>query len=181
MIRGLNKITTASGLGYVMSSYTAHTGGFDDAEVEAKDVAAHLTLSGLVVFAPIAYGPGIHRHMTCWPGTADSKYLMSHEFWMPICERFFRKCDYGIVATTKGWHKSVGIAIELGAISAAGKPVWFYDPEAEAILSIAEAGDKWPEEMEQLLKLAAENFGRHLNTSNDAYTQGIAAVLAQGA
>lgn len=155
MIRGLNKLTASPGLGYLMSSYTAHPGGFDAAEEDAKDIAAQLMLAGLVVFAPIAYGPGIHKHMRLWEGDHE-KHLMSHEFWMPICERYYERCDYGIVAMTDGWHKSEGIAIELFALTRLGLPVHFYDPKAERILNLGEMEADWSEEIGELLELSVK-------------------------
>jgi len=179
MIRGLNKLTASAGLGYVMSSYSAHH-NMEEAATEAKQIAADLMLAGLAVFVPIAYGPGIEKFMLRNRPSEES-YIQSHEFWMPIDERFFRKCDYGLVTTTYGWHRSTGIAIEIGALAAMGTPIWFYDAAEGAILSIKEAGDKWPDEMSELLTLAARKFGSHLNASNDAYRQGVAAVLAAAA
>lgn len=176
MIRGLNKITASAGLGYVMSSYTAHE-GLEEAAVDAKQIAADLMIAGLVVFVPIAYGPGIEKFMLR-SRPFEKEYIQSHEFWMPIDERFFRKCDYGIVATTHGWHRSTGIAIEIGALVEAGKPIWFYDVENEAILTLKEGGDKWPDEMGELIELAAQKCGNHLNSDSSIYSKALAETLA---
>ena len=151
MIRGLNKLTSTDGLGYVMSSYTSHPDGFDAAEDQALEIAATLTHAGLVVFVPIAYGPAIERKMSAAFSDKESvAYHRSHELWMPICERFFQRCDYAIIAMTPGWYSSIGIAIEYDYLTARGVPIYFYDVSAERILSWGEAYEEFFEEMEEL-------------------------------
>lgn len=172
MIRGLNKITESAGLGYLMSSYTSHIDA-TLAEQEAKEIAANLMQSGLVVFAPIAYGPGIEKNITGFDGS-DEKYIKSHEFWMPICERFFERCDYGIIATTSGWHKSVGIAIELFSLTMAGVPIWVFDINENRILTLDEAADKFEDEVEELIQRASELRIKHLTAETATYTEALA-------
>lgn len=177
MIRGLNKITKASGLGYLMSSYTSHH-DMTLAEQEAKEIAARFIQSGLVVFAPIAYGPGIEPNITGLFGEADEKYIKSHEFWMPICERFFERCDYGIIAMTSGWHKSTGIAIELYALSFTGVPVWFYDVANDHVLTFGEVGERYELELEELLKRSKELQLSHLNMNAEIENEAVGLAIA---
>ena len=178
MIRGLNKLIMPDGLGYLMSSYTAHPGGFDAAELEAKEIAADMMRAGLVVFAPIAYGPGIDKLMTVGMHKDDADYFRSHEFWMPICERFFERCDYGIIATTPGWHKSTGIAIEFYALTRAGVPIWFYDINDGRILTYEEAAKKWEHELEEMLRRAKELKLAYLNSGTEFMTKAVSLVIA---
>jgi hypothetical protein len=177
MIRGLNKLTAPDGLGYLMSSYTSHPDGFDAAELQAREIAADMLRAGLVVFAPIAYGPGIDKLLTVGMHKEDADYFRSHEFWMPICERFFERCDYGIIATTPGWHKSQGIAIEFYALTQGGVPIWFYDWDEAKILNYDEAAKKWEREMEEFLRRAAELKDTHLNSATYVMTEAIAMVI----
>ena len=163
MIRGLNKLTATCGLGYVMSSYTAHR-NLQQAELDARNVAADLMSAGLVVYAPIAYGPVIERVLL---EGESCPYIQSHEFWMPACERFLRRCDYGILATTPNWHKSTGIAVEIGAMIALNMPVWLYDFAEKAIFTVEEASAKWPEKIHDLMLLAVESFEKNLVTKID--------------
>lgn len=175
MIRGLNKITESAGLGYLMSSYTSHIDA-TLAEQEAKEIAANLMQSGLVVFAPIAYGPGIEKNITGFDGS-DEKYIKSHEFWMPICERFFTRCDYGIIATTPGWHKSTGIAIELYALSSRNVPIWFYDVMKGQFLTLEEAYERWPDEYAELLQRAHDLKDKHLTYVSEIDARALGEVL----
>ena len=168
MIRGLNKLVNTDGLGYLMSAYTAHPKGFDAAEAEAKEIAADLMLAGLVVFAPIAYGPGIERPMTKGMSKDDVSHYRSHEFWMPICERFYLRCNYGIVAMTPGWSTSKGIAIEYGFLVNAHIPVHFYDVQNERILSWGEAYEEFTDEIDELAYLSAdEGLPSYLQAAHD--------------
>lgn len=181
MIRGLNKLTASPGLGYMMSSFTSHPGGFATAEGDAKEIAAKLTTAGLVVFAPIAYGPGLHVYMDeSWNDKDKTKYLISHEFWMPICERFYERCDYGVVAMTDGWHKSEGIAIEMFALARRDVPIHFYDPATERILNLGEMERDYAEEMEELLALAAERgVAPYLAEATGTSSEALAVTLTE--
>lgn len=179
MLLGLNKLTRPQGLGYLMSSYTAHPGGFDEAEADAKQIAADMLQSGLVVFAPIAYGPGIDKVLVddLMQVVGDADYYRSHEFWMPICERFFTRCDYGIIATTPGWHKSTGIAIELYALSSRNVPIWFYDVMKGQFLTLEEAYERWPDEYAELLQRAHDLKDKHLTYVSEIDARALGEVL----
>jgi hypothetical protein len=184
MIRGLNKIVEPQGLGYMMSTYTAHPGGFEVAEMDATKIAAKLMAAGLVVFAPISYGPGIEREMIGeigGPAQAGFKlthedYIRSHEFWMPICERFYQRCDYAILAMTPGWVQSKGVAIEFYALLRAGIPIYFYDPDTESIMTMGELNDIAEEEFEALQARSAE-IGTPFYLHEAADTQVEAALM----
>jgi len=170
MIKGLNKITEAAGLGYLMSSYTSHPAGFGAAQEDAEGIAADMLQAGLVVFAPIAYGPALDRRMCGEVLPSDSRYYRSHEFWMPICERFFERCDYGIIAMTPGWEKSQGIAIELFDLTRRRVPVWFYDQRERRIMTFNEAAEEREDELEELMQRAGELQTKHLNSATEVYT-----------
>jgi hypothetical protein len=176
MIRGLNKITESAGLGYMMSSYTAHT-SFADAERDAKQIAADLLLAGLVVFAPIAYAPAIERIMLEGMLDEDKKAIQSHEFWMPLDERFFERCDYGLLAMTPGWYKSQGIAIEVFALAQAGTPIWFYNDQTSRIMTMDEVNEDFGAELEELLNNAKKLQSKHLNSLTARTTTALAEVL----
>jgi len=182
MIRGLNKLTDPQGLGYLMSSYTSHPAGFDDAADDAAVIAAKLLVAGLVVFAPIAYGPGIEKYIEAGRPLADDDlaYYRSHEFWMPICERFYQRCDYGIIATTSGWQKSKGIAIELSALTRAGIPVHFYDVKREHLYNLLEYCEVQPEEVNDLIALSIKmDIPYYLTESAENQREGLDETLAK--
>lgn len=179
MIRGLNKISDASGLGYLISSYTAHPGGAEGARSDAQGIAAALTLTGLVVFAPIAYGPQLEELILRDADPEDHAYLRSHEFWMPICERLYTRCDYGIVATTPGWQRSKGIAIEIYALARNNTPLYLYDTNAQRILTFSEADNALSDELTALLELSAEvSSPGYLTELAEARSEGIAAGIS---
>ena len=179
MIRGLNKISNFAGLGYMMSTFTSHPGGPPQAVEDAAEAAASLMRAGLVVFAPVAYSGEIAKRMARGFLTgSDEKYFNSHELWMPICERFYERCDYGIIVTTPGWSESKGIAIELAALTQSGVPLHFYDADEMHILNLEEANKKWPQEFEDLLVLAvAEADPDYLPSSLTAQSLALAAVI----
>jgi hypothetical protein len=180
MIRGLNKINASPGLGYMMSTYTSHPGGPAQAVMDAAEAAAALMRSGLVVFAPVAYSGEVAKHMARGFLTeGDAKYFNSHELWMPICERFYERCDYGIIATTPGWFESKGIAIELAALTQSGVPIHFYDTDEMHIHNLDEARLKWPQEIEDLLVLAAtEAAPAYLPTTLVAQSLTVADIIS---
>jgi len=178
MIRGLNKLTNPAGLGYVMSSYTSHPSGLVQAHEDAKQVAGALLSSGLVVFVPIAYGPAIEPHIINWGD--DKKYIQSHEFWMPVDERFYERCDYALIATTPGWHKSKGMAIELSALTRAGIPIHFYDVNREQVYNLLEYGELHSEEVDDFIALSIEmNIPNYLTESVSNQCEALQQTLAE--
>ena len=180
MIRGLNKITDASGLGYMMSSYTSHPGGPAEAKADAQRLAASLTICGLVVFAPIAYGPEIEQLMLDAADTEDHNYLKSHEFWMPICERFYSRCDYGVICTTPGWQRSKGIAIEIYALACESIPIFIFDTNNMRLLHPMEAEGALRDDFQSLVDLAVEVGGPgYLAQLAEGYSQGLGVGISE--
>ena len=156
MIRGLNKVQEFGGLGYVASTYTSHPDGAEAAYDLAKRIAADLISAGLVVFVPVAYGPGIEREITGW--LDDKDYIQSHEFWMAIDERFYSRCDYMIIAMTPGWENSTGMAIEMFDASRRHMPIYFYDPDGQHIYAPGEISEseKFRDALDGLARKAVE-------------------------
>ena len=136
-------------------------------------------LNGLVVFAPIAYAPGIEKMMMDGMVEEDRAALQTHEFWMPIDERFFERCDYGILAMTPGWFKSTGIAIEFYTLCKAGTPVWFYDLQDERIMTIVEVADEFESEFDALVERAADVKMAHLNFDGERQSVELGALFGR--
>ena len=172
MIRGLNKMVDLSGLGYMMSTYASHSGGPKQAADDAGKAAAELLLSGLTVISPIVHSHAIEEHLVrhAYLTSGDMDYFRSHEFWMPIDERIFERCDYGIVAMTKGWCWSTGIAMEIRGLAQRGIPIYFLDLEEYAVYTLDEMrGGKWAEEFGDLVtKAITDGYKGYMPSTADA-------------
>ena len=150
------------------SPYTNHPTELDKYCDLAADAGARLHEAGLVLVAPIVLG---HR---MWKTMPDMKYTRSHEMWMPICERIFQRCDYGIVCMLNGWEQSKGSALEVFIMSASKKQVLFYEPQEQYIRTLQEMYDAYPMEMGSMMELAAWNIEKvpsmHMRSADQSGT-----------
>jgi hypothetical protein len=108
------------GFYYLATVYSKHPDGLEAAFAEAAKEAARFLLAGIPVFCPIAMSHPIAVHGGL--GATD------HEFWMKADRPFMQAAKGLIVCRMPGWEESRGIAEEIEAFRAAGKPVLFYDP-----------------------------------------------------
>lgn len=168
MISGLNKIVLSNGLGYFMSPYTKHPTELDKYCDLTAAACSILHEAGLVLIAPIVQGHPMWKYMP------DNKYTRSHEMWMPICERIFMRCDYGVVCMLEGWDQSMGMALEVFIMSSGGKQVLFFDPSLLVLRTMQEMYDACPIEMGEMIKNAAANLGKvpsmHLRAKDQGKT-----------
>ncbi len=164
MINGISKISAIGGMGYLASPYSkfkAREGcsdklsDFDWAAHDIEAIAGKMLLSGIVVISPIASSHYISKHLQSTPGV-DKSFINSHAFWMPIDERLYNRCDYGIMAMMDSWEISTGMAIEFGQLTASGKQVLFYDPRDFTLYTVGEVSRAYQEQLADFLKLSAE-------------------------
>ena len=106
---------------YLGTPYSKYRGGLDAAASEAARIAANLLKRGVIVYSPIA-----HSHAVAEAGTIDP---VDHDLWVRADAPFVQAASALIVATMDGWQESRGLAHEIAAFTAAGKPVVYLDPE----------------------------------------------------
>lgn len=106
---------------YVGTPYSKYVDGIDAAFVEAAKLTARLMRKGLKVYSPIA-----HTHPLAMYGKIDP---MDHSIWLPFDGAMMDKADAMIVAMMFGWEDSKGVRHEIDVFTAAGKPVFFLNPD----------------------------------------------------
>lgn len=112
---------TAPGLIYLATPYTHYPHGIVRAFEDASALAARLIQQGLRVYSPIAHTHPIAVHGGISP--------VDHEIWLPFDETMMAAADTLYVAEMAGWHRSRGIAHEIGVFERAGKPIYMLDPD----------------------------------------------------
>ena len=106
---------------YVATPYSRYADGLEAACAAACRVTAALIRERLPVFSPIA-----HSHSISLIGDLDP---LSHEIWLAADAPLMAAAHGLIVVELPGWDESVGIAHEIEAFEAEGKPVVHLDPE----------------------------------------------------
>lgn len=107
---------------YVATPYTKYPGGIEEAFREACRVTAVLMRQGAKVFSPIA-----HTHPIATYGGIDPK---DWEFWMAADAPLMEAASGLIVVMMPGWEESAGVAAEIEAFKAAGKPIYYRTMES---------------------------------------------------
>lgn len=111
----------AAGLVYLATPYSKYPGGIEKAFRDASALTAQLLVAGVAVYSPIA-----HTHPVAVHGGIDP---LDHDIWLPFDEAMMAKADVLAVAHMAGWRESRGVAFEVAAFEAAGKPIFDLDPE----------------------------------------------------
>jgi hypothetical protein len=106
---------------YVASPYTKYPGGIDIAHVDICRITAELIKRGVPVYSPI-----VHTHPIARFGDIDP---LSHEIWLAADAPLMDSAFALIVVKMTGWGVSYGVSEEMKRFAAAGKPIWFLDPE----------------------------------------------------
>lgn len=106
---------------YLATVYSSHSDGLVVAFEEAAKITASLLKRGIRVFSPIT-----HFHPIAVYGGLDPS---DHTIWLPADAPFMQAAVGLIVAKMPNWEKSVGIAAELKAFRAEGKPVLYMEIE----------------------------------------------------
>jgi hypothetical protein len=105
---------------YLGTVYSKHTGGIEQAFVEASQQAAILTLAGVPVFSPIA-----HTHPIAIHGNIDP---LDHAIWLEADRTLMEAAKGMIVCMMEGWRQSYGIDHEIKAFQRMGKPIIYMTP-----------------------------------------------------
>ena len=106
---------------YVATPYSKFPGGIFEAYREACRQTAVLIRAGVPAFSPIA-----HTHGVAIEGNIDP---MSHDIWLPADAPMMEAAGGLIVCMMEGWDTSYGIAHEIEAFKAAGKPIVYMWPD----------------------------------------------------
>lgn len=110
---------------YFASPYSRYADGIWPAYKEAARIAGRLVDSGVTIYSPI-----VHTHPLAIYGDLDP---LAHAQWMTFDAPFMRVCGGLIVACMDGWRESKGVAEEIIAFRAAGKPILYCDPRTLAV------------------------------------------------
>lgn len=106
---------------YLATPYTKYPKGIDAAFEHAAALTAGLIRAGVKAYSPIA-----HTHPVAIHGGIDP---LDHSIWLPFDETMMGFADCLVVAHLEGWDTSFGIAEEVKAFEAAGKPIFDLDPD----------------------------------------------------
>ncbi|WP_111418484.1 DUF1937 family protein [Rhodoplanes roseus] len=110
---------------YVATPYSKFPGGLDAAFMAAARITGDLARRGVRVFSPIAHSHPIAVHAEIDP--------LDHAFWLPFDAPMMAAADALIVVRLPGWDSSVGVRHEIDAFTAAGKPIWWCNPDTGAL------------------------------------------------
>ena len=106
---------------YLATPYSKYPGGLEAAYREACR-AANLVRemrARIRVYCPIETSHPIAMSLRIDP--------LDHAFWMSVCRPFMERADRLIVVKMMGWQDSRGIAEEIQAFEAMGKPIEYLD------------------------------------------------------
>jgi hypothetical protein len=106
---------------YVASPYTKYPDGIWEAYKQIARLTGQLIKKGIKAYSPIA-----HCHPLAIYAQIDP---IDHEFWMDADAPFMAVADALIVARMTGWNDSVGVKKEIETFKAAGKPIYWLDPD----------------------------------------------------
>lgn len=87
---------------------------------QAVIAAADMIKAGVPAFSPI-----VHSHPIALIGKIDP---LDHEIWLPADAPLMAAARGLVVYQMDGWDESYGVAVEIDAFRAAGKPVIFWRP-----------------------------------------------------
>jgi hypothetical protein len=107
-------------LAYLATPYSKFPHGIVVAWQAACRLAGRLIKAGTNCYSPIA-----HAHCVACYGGLDP---LDHDLWMSLDQTMMDRCDVLLVAHLESWEVSRGIAIEVAAFEAAGKPIFDLDP-----------------------------------------------------
>lgn len=93
----------------------------DDLEAAAT-VAANIAARLAQATHGAVFSPIVHGHALCRAGNLDP--LKDSVAWEALNGRMVEECDIIVVAHMHGWDESDGVAAEVIAFTAAGKPVF---------------------------------------------------------
>lgn len=100
---------------YVATPYSKFEAGIDVAFEQACRATAHLIAHGIAAYSPI-----VHMHPVAVHGGLDP---LDHAMWMAADAPMIAAAAGLIVVQMPGWLESLGVAMEIEAFHAAGKPI----------------------------------------------------------
>lgn len=106
-------------LWYLATPYSKYPAGIEAAFRDAAKATADLLRAGVSVYSPIA-----HTHPVAVYGKVDP---FDHDIWLPFDAAMMERADGIIVLKMTTWDESRGIAYEIEAFKAAGKPIVYLD------------------------------------------------------
>jgi hypothetical protein len=117
----LGDLRDRPGFVYLATPYTNFAAGRDAAFQMAAFYAGLLLKAGFPAFSPIAHSHPIARAV----GIDET----DHALWVAADRPFVEAASALIVLTLDGWRESRGVAHEIAAFSAAGKPIVYAAPD----------------------------------------------------
>jgi len=105
---------------YLATPYSKYPGGLDAAFRLACEETARLIKADVPVYSPIA-----HSHPVAVAGDMDP---LDHSVWLPADKPMMDAASGLIVLEADGWRESYGMACEIEAFRAAGKPIVHMTP-----------------------------------------------------
>ena len=106
---------------YLASPYSKYPAGIERAFEDISAIAGALLVRGYRVYSPIA-----HTHPIATYAKLDA---YDHIIWLPFDQAIMAACGAMMIAKMETWDKSYGISEEIKFFSAAGKPIYWLDPE----------------------------------------------------
>jgi len=106
---------------YLATPYSKYPNGIEAAFRMAAKTAARLLQAGARCYSPIA-----HTHPIAIYGQIDP---LAHDIWLPFDSAMMDAADVLVVAMLPTWRDSYGIRHEIDTFAAAGKPVFYLDPD----------------------------------------------------
>lgn len=117
----LNALSDLPGFVYLGSPYSLYRTGHNAAAYEVAVATVRLMQRGLRVYSPIAHGHFVSKH-----GDLPQTWA----FWKEQCQPMIDAASSLVVLLMHGWQDSVGLAYEIEAFAAAGKPIVYVEPES---------------------------------------------------
>ena len=111
----LEEALSWKGFVYCCTPYSLYPAGQEAAFIAAAQYAAFMLAEGLCVYSPIA-----HSHTLATYSNLDP---LDHRIWMRNDRAMIDAAAGAVVIMMNGWQESRGIAEEVTAFVAAGKPV----------------------------------------------------------
>ncbi len=107
---------------YLGSPYSLFPDGMDAAWQLACREAGRLAAARIPAYSPVA-----HSHPCALAAGLDP---LDHELWMALDEPMMAAARGLVVLMAEGWESSKGVALEIAAFEAAGKPIHWMRPGA---------------------------------------------------
>lgn len=119
-LEDLATLRNTPGFWYLANPYSKHPGGLDMSYLTALTVSGRFEDAGVKHYAPIKA-----THKIAVDTGLDPR---DNAFWLAVDRPFMDLACGLVIIADAGWEESAGIAEEIAAFTAAGKPVYLYQP-----------------------------------------------------